>query len=135
MKIRNLGSDMNTERKNHNFINSFGNALSGIGIAMRGERNVRIELAFTAAVLLACVLLDVPFHEAVSVILCCVFVLGMEFVNSALERVVDLVSPEYHDLAKQAKDLGAGAVLIAATGSAIIGICVFIPKIVAVLLA
>ena len=54
--------------------------------------------------------------------------LALELMNSAVERVVDLLTTERHPLAKQAKDLAAGAVLIYAIGSAIIGLILFIPK-------
>ncbi|GED20300.1 hypothetical protein KGI01_20410 [Kurthia gibsonii] len=55
-------------------------------------------------------------------------VLSLEMTNSAIERVVDLVTDEFHPLAKRAKDLAAGAVLIAAIFSVIIGLIIFLPK-------
>ncbi|MDB5327334.1 MAG: diacylglycerol kinase [Phycisphaerales bacterium] len=58
-------------------------------------------------------------------------VLSLEAMNCAVERVVDLASPDYHELAKQAKDLAAGAVLIASIGSVVIGAMLFVPKIIA----
>lgn len=58
-------------------------------------------------------------------------ILALEAVNCAIERVVDLASPGYHELAKQAKDLAAGAVLIASIGAAIVGLILFVPRIIA----
>lgn len=115
--------------KNHNFLSSFKHAFNGISIAIKRERNVKIELAITFIVITACILLEISFNQILIVILCCTFVISIEFLNSALERVVDLVTCDYHDLAKQAKDLAAGAVLIASIGSAIIGFFIFFPKI------
>ena len=55
-------------------------------------------------------------------------VLALELVNTAIERTVDLVTKDYHDLAKAAKDVAAGAVLIMSMFSVIIGLIIFIPK-------
>jgi undecaprenol kinase len=54
--------------------------------------------------------------------------IALELVNSAIERVVDLASPDIHPLAKEAKDIAAGAVLVFAAASAIIGLLIFLPK-------
>lgn len=54
-------------------------------------------------------------------------VLAAEAINSAMERMVDLVSPQWHPLARDAKDLAAGGVLIAAIGAAVVGVIVFLP--------
>ena len=63
--------------------------------------------------------------EWIALILTIALVLGMEAVNTAVESVVDLVSPEYHPLAKQAKDVAAGAVLLVAIGAACVALLLF----------
>ena len=65
--------------------------------------------------------------EWIAVILCIGMVIGAELFNSAIERIVDLVSPQRHPLAGQIKDIAAGAVLICALTALIIGLIIFIP--------
>ena len=68
--------------------------------------------------------------EWLVIVLCFVIVITLEAVNSAVEYVVDLASPDYHKLAEKAKDMAAGAVLLAAIGSVIIALIIFLPKII-----
>ena len=98
--------------KNNNFFASFKYACEGIIHASKGERNFS----------------RVSLYEWVILIGCIAGMLSLELINSAIERVVDLASPEIHDFAKQAKDMGAAAVLVFACASAIIGILIFLPK-------
>jgi diacylglycerol kinase len=65
--------------------------------------------------------------EWVALVICIVLVLALEAVNTALEYLTDLVSPEYHPLAGKAKDVAAAAVLIAAIGAVWVGILIFMP--------
>lgn len=60
-------------------------------------------------------------------------ILGLEMVNTAIEVVTDLVSEEYHPLAKKAKDTAAGAVLIAAIAAGVIGVIIFLPRLLEIL--
>ncbi len=112
-------------------IRSFGFAFAGIGQMVRSERNAQIH--FLAAVLVAIggVLFRVSLQEWIALVLSITLVLALEAINSALEALVDLASPHYHPLAKRAKDIGAGSVLIAAIGAAIVGCLVFLPKLLA----
>lgn len=114
--------------KNRSLLSSVKNALAGIGTAIRHEKVFRIELMFAAAVTIAGFVFRITWTEAAIVSIYCTLVLGAECFNSALERVVDLVSPDFHPLAKQIKDLAAGAVLITAIGSFILGIQIFWPR-------
>ena len=66
-------------------------------------------------------------EQWLAVVICIGLVLGGECFNSALEAVVDLASPEYHDLAKAAKDMAAGAVMIFAAASFVVGCIIFVP--------
>lgn len=103
-------------------------AIEGILCAVRTQRHMRWHLASGTAVLL--VMLRVPLSPAEAGVLClCVaFVLMAELVNTALEAVVDLASPGFHELARRAKDVAAGAVLVAALAAAVVGWIVLFPK-------
>ncbi len=97
-------------------------AAQGLRYAWRTEANFRLE------VLLACVALTITLllgADLVPVLLCCALVLSLELVNTALEALVDLVSPTFHPLARVAKDVAAGAVLIASLLSLAVGATVW----------
>lgn len=119
--------------KNRHLLDSVWNALVGIGTAVRYEKVFMIELFFAGAVTIAGFVFRISRTEAAIIAICCTLVLSAECLNSALERVVDLVSPDFHPLAKQIKDLAAGAVLITAIGSMILGVQIFLPKLIALL--
>ncbi len=88
---------------------------------MRAEKHMRNHFVFALVVLLAALFLRVTPIEFALLSLSVLFVLFAELINTSVEAVVDLVSPDYHPLAKIAKDTAAGAVLVAAMGATIIG--------------
>jgi diacylglycerol kinase len=108
---------------------SFRFAFRGVKLAS-AEPNFRIQLAVAVVVLIAAALLGVQPGEWLALILVSVAVLLMEMLNTVIEAVVDLVSPEYHPLAERAKDLAAGAVLMAAFASVVVGVYVFVPRLI-----
>ena len=112
--------------KRTGFFGSFGCALKGIAATIRGERNIKVQLAIAivALALGAVVLRDL--FEWVVVIFCCGCVIGAELINTAIEHVVDLVSPEWNELAGKAKDAAAGAVLVIALAAGTIGVIVYV---------
>lgn len=114
---------------NRNFRDSFINAVDGLKTAYKDERNFRIEIYLATITLLLSFLLRISVLELTAIVFCVVMVLVAELFNSALEHLVDLFSPEYHELARKAKDIGAAAVLTISFGSAIIGVLIFLPKI------
>lgn len=95
---------------------------------IRKERNMKFHIAAGLAVIVVGLLTGLSSTEWVLIIMLIGGMLALELMNTAIERTVDLVTDEYHPLAKQAKDLAAGAVFIFAVASAIIGCIVFIPK-------
>ncbi|WP_274309568.1 diacylglycerol kinase family protein [Solibacillus daqui] len=109
------------------FIKSFRYAVAGIVTATK-EQNLRFHLLSAVIVLLAGIFTGLNMIEWLIIILVIALVIGTEMVNTAIERVVDLASPEIHPLAKQAKDIAAGAVLVFAIASVIIGLLIFLPK-------
>lgn len=108
--------------------NVFRTAFAGIGFFIR-ERNSRIQMTAAAVAIALGAGLTLSRIEWMILIATILLVLSLEAMNCAVERVVDLASPGYHDLAKQAKDLAAGAVLIVSIGSIIIGALLFVPRI------
>lgn len=111
-----------------NFIKSFRYAFEGIIHAVKTERNFKFHLIATVIVITTGLLSDLTSTEWFIILVLIGGVLSLELLNSAIERVVNLVTMERMPLAKQAKDLAAGAVLIFAIMSAIIGLLIFIPK-------
>ena len=119
-------SETGIEMKRTGFFRSFGCALTGIAATIRGERNIKVQLAVAVVALaLGAVVLRDPLEWAV-VILCCGCVIGAELINTAIEHVVDLVSPEWNELAGKAKDAAAGAVLVIALAAGTIGVIVYV---------
>ncbi|MFT8320499.1 MAG: diacylglycerol kinase family protein [Bacillus sp. (in: firmicutes)] len=110
-------------------LSSFRLALSGIVMAIKKERNLKIHLFISILVFFFGIYYKVSVTEWLFLSVAIGIVIAMEMINTALERVVDLVTKEYHPLAKEAKDIAAGAVFIAALLSAVIGFIIFIPKI------
>lgn len=107
---------------------SFGYAFSGIATLMRDEHNSRIHLFAMACVIVFGFILHISPLEWCVVALCCGAVLMAEAMNSAVEALADLVSPEFHPLVKKAKDVGAAGVLMMAIAAAIAGLIIFLPK-------
>ena len=106
---------------------SFGYAWKGIRCCIGKEQNLSFHLIATVVTVIAGFLLEITRIDWMIVILCIGVVIAAELFNSAIEKLVDLVSPERHPIAGQVKDIAAGAVLVCAATAAIIGLIVFIP--------
>lgn len=113
--------------RNSNLRDAFRCAFSGLGYAFRTQRNFPIHFSIAAGVIALAAWLRVPPTHWALLLLTIGLVLALELVNSALESLVDLVSPEIHPLAKAAKDVSAGAVLLAALVSVGVGLCLLGP--------
>ncbi|MGF9975158.1 diacylglycerol kinase family protein [Viridibacillus arvi] len=109
------------------FLKSFQYAFQGIVYAFR-EQNFRFHLLAAIIAIIAGLLTGLSQTEWLVIIIVIAIMLTLEMINTAIERVVDLATTEIHPLAKQSKDLAAGAVLVFACASAIIGILIFLPK-------
>jgi diacylglycerol kinase (ATP) len=109
-------------------VRSFGYAVKGIVAAVRSEQNLRIHLVAMIAVSVAGVKLQVSTTEWLVLVLCFGIVIGAELVNSAIEKLVDLVSPDHNAKAGLIKDIAAGAVLVVAIAAAVAGGFIFLPK-------
>ena len=110
-------------------LRSFGHAFRGLAILLRSQHNARIHAVATILVVAAGVLFGFSPVEWALIALAIVCVWVAEALNTAIEFVADLASPEHHPLAGKAKDVAAGAVLVAAIGSLIVGALVFGPHV------
>jgi len=110
-------------------IHSIQFAWQGIKDLFKTQPNARFHLLASIAVTAAGFYFQLSKMEWVAVVLCMAFVISLEAINTALEYLTDLVSPEHHPLAGKAKDVAAAAVLIAAIGAAVVGIIIFGPKV------
>lgn len=113
------------------FIGSFRCALKGTSSAFRSQRNFRIHLAVAAVVLFGGAALGLNRQEFILLLLTVTLVLVTELVNTALEFAMDLVEARDHPVVRHAKDVSAGAVLMAVTGSVVVGALLLGPKLVA----
>jgi diacylglycerol kinase (ATP) len=112
----------------HRQVASFGYAFRGIGAALRSESHLQFHAASTVVVIGAGLYLGLSLVEWALIGLAVAGVWAAELVNTAIETLTDLVSPEFHPLAGKAKDVAAGAVLLAGFGAVVVGACVFGPK-------
>ena len=112
---------MATTRRTPAVFQSFNYALEGVIHALRTQRNMRIHFAIAASVLVLAFIYDVTRLELIALMIAIAFVLIAEMVNTAVEATIDLSTPSFDPLAKIAKDLAAGAVLIAAINAVAVG--------------
>jgi len=112
-----------------NSIKKFSFAFNGIATLLKKERSARIHLVATISVIILAVVFKINTTEWISIIIVIGLVILTELFNTAIERLSDIVDPNWNDLIGQVKDYSAGAVLISALISIIVGGLVFIPKI------
>ncbi len=109
------------------FIAGFGHAFNGLWYALRTQRNVRVHLSIALLVIITGILLHVSAIEFAMLFIAITGVFIAEMFNTVVEICVDLASPDYHPLAEIAKDVAAGAVLLNAILSVVIGLFVIGP--------
>ncbi|MDZ7879336.1 MAG: diacylglycerol kinase family protein [Saprospiraceae bacterium] len=110
-------------------IESFGYAFKGLATLFSSQPNARIHAVALAVAVSFGFYFKIEKTEWLAITLIAALVLSAEAMNTAVEFVVDLVSPDYHPLAGKAKDVAAAAVLLAAFGAIIVGLIIFLPKI------
>ena len=108
-------------------IRSFKYAFHGWGHVLRTQHNTWIHSTIATAVFVLALWLRLPLRDWAVLILTTAMVFSAEFVNTAIEAVVDLASPDKHPLAKIGKDVGAAAVLVAALAAILIGLLILCP--------
>jgi diacylglycerol kinase len=114
-------------------IKSFGWAFNGLKDCILHEKNFRIQYILALLVVIAGIFLSLSSTEWMIILLSFAVVLSFEIINSAIEKLCDLVSPDFSLTIKKVKDMSASAVLLSAIISFIIGCIIFLPKIFALL--
>lgn len=110
-----------TKKGQQGVARSFNHAYRGLIYAVRTQRNMRIHVVIALLVLVASLLVGVSALELAALVIVIMLVFVTEMFNTALEFTVDLVTREYHPLAKLAKDVSAGAVLVTSVGAVLVG--------------
>jgi len=113
--------------KNQNFLNSFKISVFGLASAFKEESNFRIQFLIGIIVIFFMIVLGLNPIEDCILLLMILVVLSLELINSQIEKFLDLIQPEHHPRVKIIKDFSAGAVLLSAIGSVVIGILIFLP--------
>lgn len=117
-------------RHKHSLTKSFGFALEGFKTAFIGGRNFRIQIAAGVIASIIAVILKISSQEWIDLILIMATVLILELINTSIEAIVDIVSPEIRDKAKVAKDVSAASVLVASIAAVFIAVFLFLPKLI-----
>jgi diacylglycerol kinase len=108
-------------------LRSFGNAFRGFWYVLRTQRNAWIHAVIATLIFFLSLWLRLDSRDWTIIILTTAMVFTAEFLNTAIEAVVDLASPQKHPLAKVGKDVGAAAVLIAALAAVLVGLLIIGP--------
>lgn len=119
---------MNPKQECKKLINSFKYAIEGFVSSFKTERNMKIHILAMILVIVAGIYLELTVMEWCIIAFAIALVIGAELFNTAIETIVDMVSPEKNPKAKLAKDISAAAVLALSVGAAIVGGLIFIPK-------
>ncbi len=110
-------------------VKSFGYAFEGLQHAFTYDQNLRIHFLVAIVVIIFCVVLGVSALEMGLLGVMIILVITTEMINTAIERMVDLITKEHRVEAKIAKDVSSGMVFVSAVGSVIVGVLIFLPYI------
>lgn len=120
---------MNNKWKNQNFISALKNAFNGIIYTFKTQRNLKIQLVISIIAIFAGIIFKISILEWTIVTVIIFMVFFSELLNTVVETIVDMITTEYNENAKIAKDISAGAVTLVSFASVVIGILIFLPKI------
>ena len=122
---------MEDERlKNKNFIDAWKKAFGGIWHAIKTQKNLKVQLVIAVMVIICSIYFKVNITEAMFLSFAIMLVIITEVINTAIEEAVNLCTDKFHPLAKIAKDVAAGAVVLAALNAVIIAVFIFLSKII-----
>jgi len=110
-------------------IRSTNNAIRGIGIFLKSTHNAWVHIVFSILAIYLGFILHITGIEWIAIIFSIGFVILAETINTAIEIDIDLTSPNYHPYARDTKDVAAGAVLLTVLMAGIVGLIIFLPKI------
>ena len=119
---------MKEKKKRQGLVQAFNAAIEGILYTFKSERNMKIHYLLAVIVLIASLFFDLSKVEMILLIFAISLVVISEMFNTAIEKTIDMVTDTYHPLAKIAKDVAAGGVLIAALNSVVVGYIIFYDK-------
>ena len=111
-------------------IKSFSFAFNGLRILFKEEHNSRVHLFATIIVIIAAILFEVNIYEWVAIVFAIGLVITVEIINTAIENIADYLTTDKNEKIKKIKDLSAAAVLISAMTALLIGLIIFLPKII-----
>jgi|GEM_PF-195814 diacylglycerol kinase len=120
--------------KSATFSESSRHAWSGIVLAFRTEKNLKIQIIVYVLALIGTFLLQVTFAEMAIIILTATLIVSLEMVNTAVEYFSNIVEPQYNDAVRIIKDITAGAVMFASGAAVMIGLLIFLPRIILLLI-
>ena len=112
------------------FLNSVKYSIEGLNHAYKNEQSLWLHASGAILAVILGIVLKINFYEWAVIIVAFVVVLAIELLNTAIEAVVDLVTKEFHPLAKIAKDCGSAAAFVSGVASAVICLVIFLPKII-----
>ena len=115
--------------KNHSILQSFKFAMTGVKIAIKENRNMKIHFVIAIFVVIFALFLQMSRLEIAIICIIIILVFSAEMINTAIEEVINLVTKEYREEARIAKDVSAGMVFIVAAGSIAVGLLIFLPHI------
>lgn len=110
-------------------LNSFKYAFNGLKILIQEEHNARIHFFISIVVCILGFVFKISMVEWIAILILSAIVIGMEIINSAIERICNFISPEWNENIKQIKDLASLAVLVVSIVAVICGLIIFLPKI------
>jgi diacylglycerol kinase len=125
--------ELGTPREARNEMASFGYAFSGLYYTWKTQPHLRVHAVLAVLAILLGVLFSLSWAEWAVLLATITLVIALELINTVVEAVVDLVTTDYHPLAKVAKDVAAGAVLVAAGGAIAVGAVLFLPRLLGLL--
>ncbi|MFV0469819.1 MAG: diacylglycerol kinase family protein [Dysgonomonas sp.] len=111
-------------------LQSFVYAFAGLKTLFKEEHNARIHVVVAVVVIVLGLLFHISAMEWLAVLLCIALVFSLELINSAIENLADYTSPDKNDFIRRAKDMAAAAVLVSAMVSVVVGIIIFLPRII-----
>ena len=112
------------------FAQALSNAARGLRYGVRCERNVRIDCCFAVLALVLAAIFRVSPEQWLAIVICIAVVVAFELVNTAVETLTDLASPQFHPLAGRAKDCAAAACLVVSDCALVVGMIIFVPYVV-----
>lgn len=113
-------------------LKSFGYAFQGLKTLTNEESNSWVHILFTSCIIIAGFVFQISSCEWIAVVFAIGFVLVTEIVNTAIENICDFISPARHESIKRIKDLSAAAVLVSAITALVVGLIIFIPRIIVI---